>query len=105
MTNVTITVDGAQATGETAVLAAFLHDPGGPFQPRPLRIDHPNAVRDLPDGLYYVSLAATALKAETAIPVTFEADGGNKKTRAIETNPDGTIGGMLPFGLKDGKVR
>ena len=104
MTDVTITIAGKPAMSAYSTLAAFLHDTGGPFPPKPLRIDFPNEIRALPDGLYHVSLAGERLDPGVPIDVTFAANGGGTNTKDTRASANKRLGEMLDFFLDNGAV-
>lgn len=97
MTKVTIKLETAEN-----ILGVFLHRPGNDW-PEPLPGVAHSVQRELPDGVYHVSISGTGLTPEAAVKVTFSVT-GSSKTRGVGVSVDGTLAGLLPFELHSGKV-
>ena len=90
MTDVTITIE------TDALIAAFLQKAGDPgFGSKPLSVAVPNVHRNLDDGPYYISLAATGQRPGTEIKIS--VDPGRPKSRKRSIKKDNTIADMVPF--------
>jgi len=99
MNNITITIKT-----DAALLNCHLHFPNEMQPAIGLSMTSPNDFKDLPDGLYSVSLSGTGQTPDLPVEIAVEGQ-HNARSRFRQITERGTIASLVDFFLEAGDVQ